>query len=103
MTSVQSTYAGAIASIRYTFGAQPDLTARFGISAVPDSQITTKSGLPALEAFDSTKDANPFIQKFGLDCLTCHINATPRDGTQFARFTGCAACHTPLSSSLLPT
>ena len=31
-TSIQATYAGAIASILYTFGAQPDLNARFGIS-----------------------------------------------------------------------
>src|SRR5512136_331169 len=33
-TSIQSTYAGAIANIRYTFGAQPDLTARYAIYAV---------------------------------------------------------------------
>ena len=48
MTSVQSTYAGAIANIRYTFGAQPDLTARFGMHAVTDDQITTATGVPAL-------------------------------------------------------
>jgi hypothetical protein len=95
LTSVQSTYAGAIANIRYTFGAQPDLTARFGITAVTDGVITTKTGLPALAIFDPAKETNPFVQKFGQNCLTCHINAQPRDGAQYARYTGCAACHTP--------
>jgi excinuclease UvrABC ATPase subunit len=30
-TSLQATYAGAIAQVRYAFGAQPDLTARMGV------------------------------------------------------------------------
>lgn len=95
VTSVQSTYAGAIANIRYTFGAQPNLTARFGVYAVGDNQITTKTGLSTLEVFDPAKDDNPYLQKFSEDCLTCHLNAAPRDGVPFARLTGCAACHTP--------
>ena len=45
-TSIQSTYAGAIANIRYTFGAQTDLTARFGITAVTDEE--TKTGIKSL-------------------------------------------------------
>jgi hypothetical protein len=94
-TSIQSTYAGAIANLRYTFGAQPDLTARLGTSAVADQHITSPSGLPALEAFDPAKETNPLIQKFAENCLTCHINAAPREGAQYARLTGCAACHTP--------
>ncbi len=99
MTSIQSTYAGAIANIRFTFGAQPDLTARFSIQVVTDNQVTTKTGLPSLKAFNPAQEANPLIQKFGQECLTCHINATPRDGMQFARLTGCAACHTPALNS----
>jgi hypothetical protein len=95
MTSVQSTYAGAIANIRFTFGAQPDLAAQLGISAVTDDVITTKTGLPALAAFDSSKEANLFVQKFGQNCLTCHLNAQPREGAQSARYTGCSSCHTP--------
>jgi len=51
--------------------------------------------LPSLGAFDPKQDANPLIRTFGENCLTCHINAAPRDGTAFARLTGCAACHTP--------
>jgi hypothetical protein len=91
MTSIQSTYAGAIANIRFTFGAQPDLTARFGINAVTDDQTLT--GINSLAAFDPMNDNNPSIQKFGENCLTCHINAAPREGKAFARQTGCAACH----------
>jgi hypothetical protein len=95
-TSVQSTYAGAIANIRYSFGAQPDLIAREGIVAVTDDLITTTSGVASLEAFDPAKDENPSIQKFGMYCLDCHLNAKPRDGTIYDRFTGCSACHTPV-------
>ena len=95
MTSVQSTYAGAIANILYTFGAQPDLTARFGIHAVTDDKITTSTGVPALNVFDPAKETNPSVLKFALNCTTCHINAQPVAGADFARLTGCAACHTP--------
>ena len=114
MTSVQSTYAGAITNILYTFGAQSDLTAHFGIRAVSDDQITTSTGVPSLEAFDPARVSNPFIQKFAVNCLFCHINAQPGGivppernaagmtpaaqpllGPQFDRLTGCAACHTP--------
>jgi hypothetical protein len=91
MTSVQSTYAGAIANIRYSFGAQPDLNAHFGISAVTDDQ--TKTGILSLSAFDPSSETNPSIQKFGENCLTCHINAIPREGNPYMRQTGCAACH----------
>ncbi len=91
MTSVQSTYAGAIANIRYTFGAQTDLNAHFGINAITDEQ--TQTGITALNAFDSATESNPMIQKFGEECLTCHINAVPREGEVFTRQTGCAACH----------
>ena len=95
MTSVQSTYAGAIANILYTFGAQPDLTARFGIHAVTDDVIRTTTGVPALKVFDPASQTNPFIREFATNCLDCHINAQPLPGGQFDRLTGCAACHTP--------
>jgi hypothetical protein len=91
MTSIQSTYAGAIANIRFTFGAQSDLTPVFGINAVTDED--TKTGITSLSAFDFASEANPSIQKFGEVCLACHINATPREAEAFARQTGCAACH----------
>jgi hypothetical protein len=98
-TSVQATYAGAIASILYTFGAQADLRARFGITAVTDDKITTSTGIPALQAFDPTVFHSASIGKFGGNCLKCHINATPIVGPEYSRFTGCAACHSPLSAA----
>jgi hypothetical protein len=93
-TSIQSTYAGAIANIRYTFGAQTDLKAHLGISAITDTP--TNSGITSLAAFDPLRDENPSIQKFGENCLACHINAQPQEGETYARLTGCAACHSPL-------
>jgi hypothetical protein len=90
-TSIQSTYAGAIANIRFTFGAQTDLKAQFGISVITDAQ--TNSGITSLAAFDPSRDETPSIQKFGENCLTCHINAQPREGEAYTRKTGCSACH----------
>jgi hypothetical protein len=90
-TSIQSTYAGAIANIRFTFGAQSDLTPLFGVNAVSD--LETHTGIHLLSAFDVSNETNPSIQKFDENCLACHINATPREGDAYARQTGCAACH----------
>lgn len=92
-TSIQSTYAGAIANIRYTFGAQPDLTARYGIRAEKDQDIVTETGVSWLEAFDPAAGENPSISQFAANCLNCHLYAAPREGDVYARFTGCAACH----------
>ncbi len=98
MTSVQSTYAGAIASIRFTFGAQKDLTAHLGISSVTDDQ--TKTRITSLSKFNLSGEVNPSIQKFGGNCLTCHINAVPREGKVYARQSGCAACHSTAKHTL---
>ena len=91
MTSIQSTYAGAIANIRFTFGAQSDLSPLFGIHAIHDE--VTQTGITSLSAFDVSSEANASIQKFGENCLTCHVNALPREGDAYVRQTGCAACH----------
>ena len=90
-TSIQSTYAGAIANIRFTFGAQTSLTPLYGIDAVTDDE--TQTGIKSLLTFDPLNETNPSIQKFGENCLTCHINAAPREGDAYARQTGCSACH----------
>ncbi len=93
-TSIQSTYAGAITNVRYTFGAQPDQTPHFGSIDIRD--LTSKTGITTLEAFNPGLESNPLLQKFGENCLTCHLNATPREGQPaYARQTGCAACHSP--------
>jgi hypothetical protein len=94
-TSIQATYAGAIANMRYTYGAQPDLNAIFGIQAVQDSETAT--GIPALAAFDPTQENNPSLQTFAENCLYCHLYVEPLDRQEYTRFTGCAACHTPLT------
>lgn len=94
-TSIQATYAGAIASVRYTFGAQIEQGARLGIYAVQDDHISTDSGLEALETFDPSTETSPAILSFADNCLNCHLSAEPLEGTEYARLTGCAACHTP--------
>lgn len=100
-TSIQSTYAGAIASIRYTFGEQPDLQAKYGIGAVQDHDGNTQTGILALDAFDPANETNPSIIAFAENCLACHLSAEPLQDPAYQRFSGCAACHTPLSGEEL--
>jgi hypothetical protein len=83
-TSLQATYAGAIAQVRYAFGAQPDLTARMGIYAI--------DGLVAL---DPAAQSSLALQAFADNCLTCHLSAQPMDGAAYNRWKGCSACHSP--------
>jgi hypothetical protein len=83
-SSLQATYAGAIAQMRYTFGAQPDLTAQQGIYAID-----------GLSAFDPSVETSPMLQQFGNNCLTCHLSAEPLPGEAYNRWTGCSACHSP--------
>ncbi len=83
-SSIQETYAGAIAQMRYAFGAQPDLKARMGVNAVG-----------SLAAFDPTQEKSPALQTFAQNCLNCHISSEPSPEAQNARFSGCSACHTP--------
>ena len=97
-TSIQASYAGALAYIRYTFGVQPDLKARLGIFAVQVPGST--SGITELAAFDPALETNPFVQAFGQNCLTCHLSAPPvQTGGRYDHFTGCSACHTPTQSA----
>lgn len=95
LTSIQSTYAGAIANIRYTFGAQTDLSPIYGVMAIEDSQITSEKGVAALQAFEPSEETVAAVKKFGQNCLDCHLWAEPRDGKAYSRLSGCAACHTP--------
>ncbi len=87
-TSIQATYAGAIANILYTFGVEPDLKARFGISAVTDDAVTTSTGVSALQAFEPLQQTNPAVVQFGRNCTNCHLNAEPPPGAAYARFRG---------------
>jgi hypothetical protein len=83
-TSLQATYAGAIAQVRYAFGAQNDLTAQMGIVAID-----------GLAAFEPSKENSPAIKTFANNCLTCHLSAEPVKGGAYNRWTGCSACHSP--------
>jgi hypothetical protein len=98
LASLQGTYAGAIANLRYSFGAQPDLTARLGIYAVQDPN-PLPGGVAALQAFYPTQETNPSLLAFAKNCLTCHLSAEPLPGEDYARLTGCAACHTPTAGT----
>ncbi len=99
MTSIQSTYAGAIAIVRYTFGGQPNLTPLYGIMAVTDTSLPSKTGILHLDAYNPAAETIPFLKTFGENCLTCHINAKTQAVDKNAHFTGCAACHSPTSGS----
>jgi hypothetical protein len=96
LTSIQSTYAGAIAQVRFSFGAQEDQTALFGIQAVHDLVHESESGVPQLEAFDPVfmQDPQP-VQEFAQRCLNCHLYSDPVPEVGYQRLTGCAACHSP--------
>lgn len=97
LSSLQATYAGAIASVRYTFGAQPDLLAH--LSAVSLPPMNGKD----LPVFDPAGEKSTAIIAFAKNCQSCHLSAQPVPGTQYARFTGCASCHTPTAGSDLST
>ncbi len=98
-TSLQATYAGAIAQMRYAFGAQPDLTPRQGALAVQSEYPASPPSVMHLDAFDGQAENSPSLRKFGENCLTCHLSAKPREGEAYARYSGCAACHTPLAGA----
>lgn len=98
-TSLQSTYAGAIANIRYSFGAQSTLDAQQGIYAIQDDPGTSKTGITSLSAFDAHQESNPALQTFAQNCLTCHLSAETLPGAEYARLSGCAACHTPTAGT----
>ncbi|MCB8983329.1 MAG: hypothetical protein H6659_05880 [Ardenticatenaceae bacterium] len=93
LTSVQATYAGAIAQVNYAFGGQADTTAHFGVTAVEDDEITTYTGLPALAAFHPGPEAPDPVQTFNRDCMHCHLSAAATQEPYYYRATGCAACH----------
>ena len=78
ITSIQGTYAGAIAQVRRSFGAQPDGTAHFGIYAIADDKVVSPKAVPSLAKFDptATNDPQP-VKNFYANCLTCHLTAEP--------------------------
>ncbi|MEW5986870.1 MAG: hypothetical protein AB1791_09580, partial [Chloroflexota bacterium] len=93
LTSLQATYAGAIAQVGFAFGTQPDLTARQGMVAVADPHVSTDTGVAALTLFQPGPAAPRPLQTFAANCLTCHVGGQPQVRPYYYRATGCAACH----------
>lgn len=98
-TSVQATYAGAIAQVRQSFGAQSDAAAHFGIYAIANDRAVSDKAVLGLERFDpaASGDPKPVID-FATKCLTCHLSAEPTLQPYMYRSTGCAACHVTYAS-----
>jgi len=93
MRSTQATYAGAIAQVRYTFGAQPDLTPRMSIHTVQDDEVLSPSAVLSLAAFVVGETDPQPLRQFSANCLNCHLSSQPVAEPYFYHATGCAACH----------
>jgi hypothetical protein len=94
LKSLQATYAGGIASVRYAFGLQPSPTAQFGIHAVQDNATPLPhNALAWLQDF--LPAPNSIEAKFQQTCLNggCHLSAVGRNQPYYYHATGCAACH----------
>ncbi len=73
-TSIQATYAGAIAQVRRSFGAQPDDVARFGIYPIVAERVVSNKAVPELAMFAPKLSGDPSpVIKFFDNCLTCHL------------------------------
>jgi hypothetical protein len=68
LTSLQTTYAGAIASIRFTYGVQDSLNAEQAVAAVQalHPAVGPQDTRPQyLEAFDPEAETHSYVQAFG--------------------------------------
>ncbi len=94
LKSIQSTYAGGIAHVRYAFGAQHTPDARLGLHSIVDNfRPLPAEAIVALEKFSShVGPVDSSISK----CLSggCHLRSAPAKPQQYMfRSSGCAACH----------
>ncbi|MDM8521117.1 hypothetical protein QUF64_13820 [Anaerolineales bacterium HSG6] len=92
MRSLQGTYAGGIAEVRFAFGAQSDEMPIYGVYKVTDA--SSKTGLTQLAAFPHTS-THSIDGQFAENCLEagCHLAEEAQAKPYFYRSTGCAACH----------
>jgi len=93
--SLQATYAGAIAQVRYTFGIQHTLQPLFGVIEATDTAPLSGT-VSSLAAYSVDRQTAPVAeQEFAQNCLQggCHLTADPADIPYRYRATGCAACH----------
>ncbi len=91
--SLMGTYASGIAYVRYSFGAQADPTAKYGVYASSDT--TWREAPNALPHLDALPNEHPIDQQFRQNCLTggCHLTEPASAEPYRYRSTGCAACH----------
>jgi len=98
LKSAQATYAGGIAHVRYSFGAQTSPLAQFGIRAVSDtSNLIPPKALASLAMYPTNAVSGTIDAKMNA-CLNggCHLGTTPSQPQAYAyayRSSGCAACH----------
>lgn len=96
LRSVQATYAGGIAAVRYTFGIQKDPAAQMAIHAIADSSRTLPPrAIMSLGDFLAATNGTSVETRFTQSCLNsgCHLWSAPKPATYYYRSTGCAACH----------
>lgn len=109
MRHLMTTYAGGIAHVRYSFGAQPDPEGRYGVVAVRDLHpqpgfVSELRVLPVSRPEDLTPDLiaagvtvsnHPIDTRFRTSCLEggCHLSEPATPQPYRYRSTGCAACH----------
>lgn len=91
--SVQSTYAGAINQVLFSFNLVGEGGPHYGITEVTDDLSEREGTVTQLLAFDPAQFAGTPAGSFAEVCLTCHLRAEPLMQPFLYRSTGCAACH----------
>ncbi len=96
LKSIQATYAGGIAHVRYAFGTQKTPGARFGVRPVSDAvrPIPAKA-VQAVDGFAANPLSDTMDRRL-LSCLNggCHLWTMPVNPRAYEyRSSGCAACH----------
>jgi hypothetical protein len=96
LKSVQATYAGGIAHVRFSFGTQTSQAAQFALRAVNDTSKTLPpKAISSLAPFPANPVSGTIDAKL-LSCLNggCHLWTTPANPQIYTfRSSGCAACH----------
>jgi len=96
LKSVQATYAGGIASVRYAFGMQKLPVAQFGINAVNDASKSLPLKAVASLLMYPTNPVSGTMDAKMESCLNdgCHLGTRPANPQVYSyRSSGCAACH----------
>jgi hypothetical protein len=94
--SLQATYAGGIALVRYSLGAQSSRDPLYATHAVTATGTVTSPALSRLLALPAATPGGTSVDdRFQRSCLSdgCHLWAAPRQADYFYRGEGCAACH----------